>query len=294
MQRGESSPGIHCCGLTECRSVLRQLQPESNGSTGSARRQQSTAMDPLDPLDGNIQRRPRFASSYLRVGATGSVQRYNRPRDEVTVSPVYPQTSVQGMCCDKTQTQQYVRKYSSTYWKPHHIASFVVALPMTPNVRIQPAREAHLVLNRTVCRHSRTDMDFRRPWPPAPFRCPCCRHRLICVPVGFTVRIERSMPGVPGSPGGPPPGTPEHPAARMPSGGPGSPVLRSVSPEPAEAAAAAEPGPSDHNAATEVPLLAAGATVAAEASASAPSSSGAGVGSPDHSIEPPARRRRVD
>ena len=165
------------------------------------------------------------------------------------------------------------------------------------NVRTQRTEDAHLALNSTVFRHSRTGgMDFRRPWQPGTFRCPACLHRLVCVPVGFTVRIERSIPGAPGSPGGPPPGTPDSPAT-IPSGGPGSPrdpVLRSVSPEPAEGAARDEAVPSQCSDATVVLLPAGGATVVPEATASASRRSSGGMGSPSCTSEPPARRPRFN
>ena len=107
-------------------------------------------------------------------------------------------------------------------------------------------------------------------------------NRLLCVPLGFTVRVERSPPEVPGSPGGPPPGTP--------SGGlPRDLVLHIVSLEPAEGIARAEPAQSDGSAA---PLLAGESTVAAEATASALGSSNAGMSPPNSSEEPPARRPR--
>jgi len=112
-------------------------------------------------------------------------------------------------------------------------------------------------------------------------------NRLLCVPLGFTVRIERSPPEAPGSPGGPPPGTP--------SGGlPRDLVLHIVSLERAEGTARAEPGPSDGSAANLVPLLAGESAVAAEATASALGSSNAGMSPPNPSEEPPARRRRYN
>ena len=198
---------------------------------------------------------------------------------------------------NRRQRNSFSRKYSITVWHTHHIASFAAVRAMIQNVRTQRTEGAHLVLNSTVFRHSHTGMDFRRPWQSLTFRCPCCLHRLVCVPVGFTVRIERSLPGAPGSPGGPPPGTPERQAATIPSGGPGAPrdpVQRCVSPEPAGGTAHAEVEPSECRAATVVSLPARGATVVAETTASAPISSSGGMAFPDNSCEPPARRRRFN
>ena len=116
--RSERVFARNCCGPTE--SVLRRLQPESIGSTGSARRQNSATH--------------RFASFGQRVGAAQS-----RPFHEGTASGFWYQARVQGMCC--------------TYWKlgwhTHRIATFIVALSIKANVRTQWAPGAHLVLNRS-------------------------------------------------------------------------------------------------------------------------------------------------
>ena len=170
---------------------------------------------------------------------------------------------------NRRQRNSFSRESWNSVWHTHHIASFAAVRSIIPNVRTQRTEGAHLVFNSTVFRHLRGGMDLRPPWQSLTFRCPCCLHRLVCVPVGFTVRIERSLPGAPGSPGGPPPGTPERPAATIPSGGMASPDNSSEPP-------------------------ARGATVDAETTASAPISSSGGMASPDNSSEPPARRRRFN
>ena len=92
--------GWNCCGLTERRSFLRQLQPESNGATGSARRQSSAA--------------PRFASSHQRQFPLNG-------RAGLLIKSQLMGSGIKRRCMDsavkRRKRHNFSRKYSSAYSK---------------------------------------------------------------------------------------------------------------------------------------------------------------------------------